>query len=114
MSNKPNLVQVLDILRMKDEATALYKQIDARIVEMLSEFGAGRFDYDLEELLDEWNPDNGYPFDKSLMDDGRYLKFVLEDNIQKLKDGEAVWRSVATKPVTFSSMNLKRVPDSLK
>lgn len=110
MSNKPRLAEVLDILRMKAEATALYDEIDRRTSEMMVDFGPGRFDYDLNQA----DGDNYHPFVDELLPNGCYLKFELEDNVQKLKDGGAVWKSVGFKPVSFSSGSLKKCPDSLK
>jgi len=112
--SKPDVLKVVELMKMKEEAAALYDRIDATVKEMMREFGEGRFDYDLEEFFDEWNPDNGYPFDESLMKDGRYLKFELTDNVKKLAVGGDVWKSVGFKPVSFELRNLKRCPDSLK
>lgn len=112
--SKPNVNEVLDIVRMKYEATALYDEIDRRVAEMMAEFGAGRFDYDLDGFLDKWNTDNESPFDELIEKGGRYLKFEIEDNVQKLQGGGTVWKSAAFKPVSFSSRSLKHCPESLK
>lgn len=109
MSNKPRLVDVLEMLKMKATAAALYDEIDRRAAEMLAEFGEGRFDYDLEQGRKE----SYHPFVDDMLTNGRYLKFELEDNVRKLKDGEPVWKSVGMKRVSFSSMSLKRCPESL-
>ena len=114
MMNKPDILEVLEIMRMKEEAATLYERVDAMVSNIMSEFGPGRFDYDLEVFFDEWNPDNGYPYDQVIMKDGRYLKFELTDNIKKLAEGGDVWKSVGFKPVSFELRNLKRCPDSLK
>lgn len=57
MSNKPDIKEVLEINRMKEQAKALYDEIDARVADIKAEYGADRFDYDLEEFVDE-NSDN--------------------------------------------------------
>ena len=93
---KPNLEDVLNVLKMKDKANKLYDEIDEIVTKMKEEFGAGRFDYDLNES------------------DAPYLKFEIVDNVQELLQDKIVWKSVALKPVSFSSGRLKRIPSSLK
>lgn len=110
--SKPNLVDVLDVVRMKAEATALYDEIDRRIAGMMAEYGAGRYDYDVVDYIESSSLPGEFVLD--LVESGRYLKFELEDNVGKLASGEAVWKSVGLKPVSFSSGSLKRCPDSLK
>jgi len=99
INEKPNVRDVLKILEMKDVATKLYEEIDQRVQSLCEEFGADRFDYDLNVADD---------------DNKRYLKFEITDNIQKLKDGDDVWKSVPFKPVTFTVSKLKNCPKSLK
>lgn len=111
---KPDVKNVLELIRLKNEATSLYNKIDTIVQEMTDEFGAKRFYYDLEEFLDEYNPDNGYYFDESLMKDGRYLKLEITNNIQAMKEGKEIWKSVSLKPLSFKTQSLKRCPDSLK
>ena len=108
--NKPNVSDILEIVQMKAEATALYEKIDKRTAEIMTEFGAGRFDYDLNQAA----KNNYHPVVDELLEKGQYLKFQLEDNIKKLQSGGAVWKSVGFKPVSFSSSSLKRCPESLK
>lgn len=93
---KPPLSKVLEIIAMKEAASGLYKEIDARAAAMLKEYGEGRYDYEVND------PDKE-----------PYLKFEIVDNIKELRDG-SVWKSVAFNPVAFSSRYLKRKPESLK
>lgn len=97
---KPELQKVLEIVAMKKEATALYDEIDKRILEIKEVFGSGRFDYDLTGLPEgEETP---------------YLKVEITDNIKELLEQGIVWKSTGFKPVSFSSRGLKRCPASLK
>jgi len=97
MDNKPDLQNVLKVLAMKEEASKLYDEIDKIVSEMKTEFGAGRFDYDLDTK-----------------EDASYLKFEIIDNVQVLQESGTAWKTVGFKPVTFSSGYLKRKPASLK
>lgn len=112
--SKPNLIDVLDLMEQKREAIAMLDEVDKQVAAIAAQHGFGRFDYDLEEFLDEVNREMGYKFDESLLDNGRYLKLELTDNVQALENGEIVWKSVAVKPVSFSTQSLKRCPTSLK
>lgn len=95
---KPTLEEALNIIKMKEEAKALYEQIDTAAAALSAQHGAGRFDYDLGE-------DDG---------DGRYLKLELTDNVEVLKSGKTVWKITGISPVSMSSQRLKRCPESLK
>ena len=108
---KPNTQDVLQIMEMKAQAAVLYEEIDRRITEIKAQYGVGRFDFDLEEFLDEYD---GNAYDERIMDNGRYLKLEIKDNAQALQNGEAVFTSVSFKPVSFSTSSLKRCPESLK
>lgn len=112
--SKPDIKDVLEIVRLKEEAAARYEAIGQMIAKFAAEFAPGRFDYDLEEFLDEYNPDNGHPYDEALVANGRYLKLEITDNIKALQDGGTVWKSTAFEPLSFKTQFLKRCPDSLK
>lgn len=96
---KPELNEVLEIIRMKEEAAKLYEQIDANLAEMIFKFGAGRFDYDVSDI-------EGQETD--------YLKFELKDNLQELATKGYIFKSTAIKPVSFCASGLKNKPKSLK
>jgi hypothetical protein len=111
---KPEVVDVLKIIAMKQRAKELYEKIDEAVLELAEEFGAGRFDYDLN-LVPPQDEDSEL-FDvvidyKSL---GQYMKFEIVDNLEKLEAGESVFTSASIKPVSFSSRSLKNIPKSLK
>lgn len=93
---QPELTEVLAIQALKDQAAALYDELDARIAKLKDEYGAGRFDY---ELVDAETP---------------YLKFEIIDNAQVLAEGGTVWKSTAFKPLSFEVRGLKTKPASLK
>lgn len=112
--NKPDIKEVLELVEMKKEAARLYTEVDNRIDMILSEFGAGRFDYDLEQFIDEHSADGDFEYDETIMKDGRYLKLEIVDNAQQLRNGVTVFSSVSFKPVSFKAQSLKRCPDSLK
>jgi len=103
--SKPKLEHVLAILEKKEQASKLYDEIDARIAELVDEFGAARFDYDLDEAQ-HVNVD-------AQREKGQFLKFEIVDNVAELSTGETIWKSVTFKPVSFSSRALKRRPKSL-
>jgi hypothetical protein len=105
--SKPNLEHVLSILEMKERASRLYDEIDSRVAEIAEEFGAGRFDYDLEGV--HVNMD----FADAQRDKGRFLKFEIVDNVAELTSGATVWKSAGIKPISFSARALKRCPKSL-
>lgn len=109
--DKPNLEHVLSILEMKEQASRLYDEIDARVAEMAEEFGAGRFDYDLDTNT------VGVDFPAILLvkqrEKGQFLKFEIVDNVAELVAGETVWKSAGIKPLSFSARALKRCPKSL-
>jgi len=112
---KPELIEVLEIVMMKDEATKLYDEIDRRIAVIKKECGAGRYDYDLSILYsDTGNEAESVEFGIRLREDAQYLKLEIVDNVAKMAKGESVWKSTPFKPVSFSSASLKRCPDSLK
>lgn len=117
--SKPDINEVLEIASLKEQAKALYNEIDGRIEAIKSEHGAGRFDYDLEKFVYE-NSDNPemelivYGVVEDMKHHGRYLKLEITDNVQKLKDGGAVFSSVSFKAVVFQVRGLKRCPESLK
>jgi hypothetical protein len=98
-NDKPHLDDVLEIIAMKEQASKLYQEIDQRLVGMLQEFGAGRFDYELPEAKDGEQP---------------FLKFELKDDLKELATNGYIWKSVGIKPVSFSANGLKRKPKSLK
>lgn len=117
--SKPEIKEVLAIKHLKEQAKALYEEIDSRVDDIKSEFGAGRFDYDLEKFIDEYsdNPDMELTVMGVVEDsknNGRYLKLEIVDNVRKLQDGETVFSNVSFKPVSFQVRGLKRCPDSLK
>lgn len=98
MTTKPPLEKVLELVELKERIKTLYEQLDSSTAALLTEYGDGRFDYDL-------GIDDG---------DGRYLKFELADNVKALQNGETVWKSTGFSPASFSSRRLKRMPESLK
>lgn len=111
--NKPNVFDVIKLMKKKEDAVAALNEVDEQIAAIAALHGFGRIDYDLEEFL------GGIPesFRKEygeVLDNGRYLKLEITDNVQALKDGEIVWKSVAVKPISFSTQSLKRCPASLK
>ena len=111
---KPSLIIVLEIARMKKQATDLYDEIDARVAALYEEFGANRFDYDLKDL----RSDGAYPeaaeFGKELLEEKQYFKFEIIDNLKTMVEEGCVWKSTSIKPLSFSSGSLKGVPKSLK
>ena len=107
MSEKPDVNDVLALMAMKKKAGDLYDEIDKRVAALAAEFGEGRFDYDLADVP-------GLPGFITPVEDGRYLKFELFDNVAKLAAGEEVWKSVAFKPQTYATRQLKGKPVSLK
>lgn len=111
--NKPDIKEVLAIAEMKQQARALYEEIDNRIATIKSEYGAGRFDYDLENHVAK---SNGKVSEYCLgaLDDAPYLKFEITDNAEKLASGESLFSKMCFKPVVFEFRGLKRCPDSLK
>lgn len=111
--NKPDIDKVLEIVRKKKEAIALYEEIDAAIKEIKAEFGACRFDYDLEQALDEQSTEDPQ-YDESLLKDGRYLKFEIVDNVAKMANGESAFAKAYVKPIVYEARSLKRCPESLK
>ena len=104
INKKPDIIDVLEILKMKADASKLYGEIDIRVEAMMAEFGAARFDYDLGEFQDSVGVDA----------DAAYLKFEIEDNISALTEKGVLWKSASFKAVSFSSGFLKRCPASLK
>lgn len=107
---KPEINEVLEIMAMKKQAQELYDEIDNQIAQIKDEFGAGRFDYDLDELQDGDLSD----FADKLWSKGQYFKLEITDNAEKLQAGDTVFKSTFIKPVSFSSRSLKRCPESLK
>ena len=105
---KPDISEVLELMRMKKTAGDLYDEFDKRVAALAAEFGEGRFDYDLNTVE--------VPAMQAVVDvkDGRFLKFELFDNVAKLAAGEDVWKSVAFKPQTYATRQLKGKPVSLK
>jgi hypothetical protein len=115
--NKPDIEQVIELARMKEEAKALYDEIDSMTLRLMEQFGPGRFDYDLEEAFARAatiRPVEVGTFEESLIANGRYLKLEITDNIEAMKAGEVVWKSVAFKAADAKTQSLKRRPDSLK
>jgi len=112
--SKPNVKDVLNLLAMKEEAAALYEAMDAMVSSLYGEFGAGRFDFDLEKFIDEHSTDHDFDYDDGIMQNGRYLKLEIVDNLAKMQAGENVWKNVNFKAVSFSARSLKRCPESLK
>ena len=98
---KPELIEVLEIVMMKEEAKALYDEVDKRIATIKRECGAGRYDYDLNDL--SGGDIDPLMFGKELQKEARYLKLEIVDNVAKLAEGESVWKSVGFKPISFSS-----------
>lgn len=118
MSN-PDIKEVIEINSLKEQAKALYTEVDKRIEAIKNEHGAGRFDYDLEQFVDE-NSDNQEMelVVSGVVDDmkanGRYLKLEITDNVKKLEAGESVFSSTSFKPIVWATRGLKRCPESLK
>jgi hypothetical protein len=110
--SKPDIENVLRIVRMKQEAVELYEEIEKEVSKIKSEFGAVRFDYDLEEFLDEMGGE--YEAVETLTQNGRYLKFEITDNAAKIAEGQSVFAKAYVKPLVWESRSLKRCPDSLK
>jgi len=110
---KPELLEVLEILKMKEEAKKLYDEVDVRINKLFMECGASRYDYDLNALplIAETDAEK---FGFHLRKETRYLKLEIVDNLTKLLDDGSFWKSVVFKAVSFSVRTLKRCPASLK
>lgn len=100
--SKPDLNKVLEIMSMKDEANRLYDEIDELISEIKNEYGTGRFDYEL--------PDDS----PEALNEYKYLKFEITDNIEKMLSDGVLFKSTSIKPVSFVTQGLKKCPDSLK
>ena len=98
IDTRPPLNDVLVLQNDKVAVKELLKIIDEKIAQMLANYGAGRFDYDLGENVEG----------------ERYLKFEITDNIESFENGEKVWKSVAFKPVSYEIRKLKNCPKSLK
>ena len=132
--NKPPIEKVLKILAMKEQANDLYEKIDQEVAKLHQEFGAGRFDYHLEEYPEDLNyteilfelsmPDdsetitvksshNLFSLISDLWEQGEYLKFEIIDNLAALASGASVFKSTAISPLSFASGSLKRQPKSL-
>ena len=111
---KPDLLVVLEIALMKKKATELYDEIDDRVAQLYDEFGASRFDYDLKDLKLDWEYPEAVEFGKSLLEEKRYFKFEIIDNLKTMVEEGVVWKSTSFKPVSFASGALKNAPKSLK
>lgn len=111
-NEKPNIEDVLYILKWKQNITGLYEQIDKQTKKLFDQFGEGRFDYNLNEVV--FMSESMTEFQNQLLEQGQYLKFELVDNIQKLVDDQQLFTSTSVKPLAFSSRVLKRCPESLK
>ena len=119
MSNKPDIKEVLEINGMKEQAKALYNEIDARIEAIKEKYGSGRFDYDLEQFVDEYSEHPNmeltvYGVVEDMKENGRYLKLEITDNVEKLTAGESIFSNVSFKPIVWATRGLKRCPESLK
>lgn len=112
MNAKPNLIEVLEIAMLKKEVDDLYAEIDRRVAKIKEEFGAGRFDYDLNNLAG--GEIDALMFGKEMQENGRYFKFEIVDNLKKLEEDGSFWKSVVFKPFSLSSRSLKRCPKSLE
>lgn len=111
---KPKLVDVLEIVAMKQQASELYDEIDKRINAMFVESGSGRFDYDLSTSNNFDTEGHVIGTLNELKESGGYLKFEITDNVEALTNGATVFKSVSMKPISFSSRSLKRCPKSLE
>lgn len=96
---KPELSRVLQIIELKEQAAKLYDEAEKLTAELMREYGAGRFDYDVTEVEGQDTP---------------FLKVEIIDNVEALKNAGQVWKSVPFKQVSFSSSGLKRKPKSLE
>ncbi|MCP5016891.1 MAG: hypothetical protein GY938_16725 [Ketobacter sp.] len=103
--------KALKLMGLKRQAEEIYNEIDNIVAELIEKNGFGRMDFDLEKFLDG-QINNEY--DETLMENGRYLKLELTDNIAALSEGLTVWKSTPFKPVSFELRPLKRCPASLK
>ena len=99
---KPSIDKVVEIIQMRKAAQALFDESEQLAQALFDEFGAGRFDYKVQE-------------DSSVfVEEKPYMKFELKDNVLSLMNGEPVWKSTAFKPLGISFDHLKREPASLK
>lgn len=110
--NQPSITKILEIAMLKDQIAKLYTELDQKLVDLKDEFGTGRFDYDLENL--PMLEISKHFFAHQLKHDGQYFKFEITDNVLQLIEGKTVFQTTAIKPLSFSSMSLKRCPDALK
>jgi len=93
--NKPDLKDVQELIKIKEQIVALYAEQDELLKTLFEKHGEGRSDYAVD--------DAEHP----------YLKFVIIDVMRQLQAGETVWKSTAVKGLTFESRALKRKPKGL-
>ena len=108
---KPNISEVLRIFQMKKELDEMYEHLDNLVSDISLGYSTARYDYDLISAVVDADVAD---FAEELLQDGNFLKFEIVDNVERLQNGETVWKSVPFKPLSFEVRSLKTKPASLK
>ena len=112
--SKPYIEDVLVVALLKEEIKKRYDILDTLVKAMFTNYGEGRFDYDLINETNIELTEDVEEFVEELLKKGDYLKFEMTDNLKKMADEGKLFTSTSVKPISFETKSLKNCPDSLK